>query len=159
MGRTNEKYWQTWNDFEVRHGNEDTFRDMLRIKRSVAASYNVAVNFAASMAGTVGDAAESRDDMAMLEAQATELAKKQIVDTFAKEGGGAIESDANANKDEIDIDDDDDDDDDEPKEAVGKKMIPDEVFGGIARPDVEEVEEEAALGAKDRFKKAQQGST
>jgi len=158
--RTNEKYWQTWNDFEVRHGNEDTFRDMLRIKRSVAASYNVAVNFAASMAGTVGeaaDAAESRDDMAMLEAQATELAKKQIVDTFAKEGGGAIESDANANKDEIDIDDDDDDDDDEPKEAVGKKMIPDEVFGGIARPDVEEVEEEAALGAKDRFKKAQQG--
>lgn len=33
-------YWDEWNDFEVRHGNEDTFREMLRIKRSVAASFS-----------------------------------------------------------------------------------------------------------------------
>jgi hypothetical protein len=26
-------YWDAWNEFEVRHGNEDTFREMLRIKR------------------------------------------------------------------------------------------------------------------------------
>ena len=28
-------FWPTWHDFEVAHGNEDTFREMLRIKRAV----------------------------------------------------------------------------------------------------------------------------
>ena len=30
--------WSTWHDFEVAHGNEDTFREMLRVKRSVEAA-------------------------------------------------------------------------------------------------------------------------
>ncbi|GFH20268.1 uncharacterized protein HaLaN_17360, partial [Haematococcus lacustris] len=34
------EFWDAWKSFEVRHGNEDTFREMLRIKRSVAASYS-----------------------------------------------------------------------------------------------------------------------
>lgn len=41
-------FWQTWKDFEIRHGNEDTIREMLRIKRSVQATYNTQVNFMAS---------------------------------------------------------------------------------------------------------------
>ncbi|CAO3590727.1 unnamed protein product [Absidia cylindrospora] len=32
-------FWQTWHDFEVQHGNEDTFKEMLRIKRSVQAQF------------------------------------------------------------------------------------------------------------------------
>ena len=32
-------YWKAWHDFEVAHGNEDTFRDMLRVKRSVLTSF------------------------------------------------------------------------------------------------------------------------
>jgi len=28
-------YWSAWHDFEVAHGNEDTFREMLRLKRTV----------------------------------------------------------------------------------------------------------------------------
>ncbi|KAI7898122.1 uncharacterized protein BX663DRAFT_525797 [Cokeromyces recurvatus] len=32
-------FWRTWHDFEVQHGNEDTFKEMLRIKRSVQATY------------------------------------------------------------------------------------------------------------------------
>ncbi|KAL6201109.1 hypothetical protein ACLB2K_024824 [Fragaria x ananassa] len=32
--------WNKWLEFEVQHGNEDTFRDMLRIKRTVSASYS-----------------------------------------------------------------------------------------------------------------------
>jgi hypothetical protein len=32
-------FWQKWESFEVQHGNEDTFKDMLRIKRSVQAQY------------------------------------------------------------------------------------------------------------------------
>jgi pre-mRNA-splicing factor SYF1 len=38
-------FWKTWQEFEIKHGNEDTFREMLRIKRSVQAKYNTQVNF------------------------------------------------------------------------------------------------------------------
>lgn len=37
--RTNAEFWQKWEAFEVQHGNEDTFKEMLRIKRSVQAQY------------------------------------------------------------------------------------------------------------------------
>ncbi|CAK9293608.1 unnamed protein product [Gordionus sp. m RMFG-2023] len=43
--RTNPEYWQIWKEFEVKHGNEDTVREMLRIRRSVQAIYNTHVNF------------------------------------------------------------------------------------------------------------------
>jgi hypothetical protein len=35
---------QVWKEFEIRHGNEDTMREMLRIKRSVQATYNTQIN-------------------------------------------------------------------------------------------------------------------
>ena len=38
-------YWEAWKEFEVHHGNVDTFREMLRIKRSVQAQFNTQVNF------------------------------------------------------------------------------------------------------------------
>ena len=41
-------FWDTWKKFEVKHGNEDTVREMLRIKRSVQATYNTQVNFMAT---------------------------------------------------------------------------------------------------------------
>jgi pre-mRNA-splicing factor SYF1 len=31
--KVDKEFWEAWNNFEVRHGNEDTFREMLRIKR------------------------------------------------------------------------------------------------------------------------------
>lgn len=37
--RTNPGFWGKWESFEVQHGNEDTFKEMLRIKRSVQAQY------------------------------------------------------------------------------------------------------------------------
>lgn len=36
---TDVDFWRVWREFEVAHGNEDTFRDMLRVKRSVRAQY------------------------------------------------------------------------------------------------------------------------
>ncbi len=78
--RTDREFWNEWNQFEVKHGNEDTFREMLRIKRSVAASFsqthfNTSVVDAsvASADTSVRDAAAKRkrtDDMEALEAQA-----------------------------------------------------------------------------------------
>ncbi len=37
--RTTPTFWSKWENFEVQHGNEDTFKEMLRIKRSVQAQY------------------------------------------------------------------------------------------------------------------------
>lgn len=38
--KANSKFWAAWKEFEVTHGNEDTVREMLRIKRSVQATYS-----------------------------------------------------------------------------------------------------------------------
>ena len=43
--RTNPAFWQKWESFEVQHGNEDTFKEMLRIKRSVQAQYKYVYPF------------------------------------------------------------------------------------------------------------------
>jgi pre-mRNA-splicing factor SYF1 len=42
---TVQDFWTLWNDFEVKHGNEDTFKEMLRIKRSVQAQYSTQIKF------------------------------------------------------------------------------------------------------------------
>ena len=39
-GRDKIGYWNTWHEFEVSHGNEETFKDMLRIKRTVSAAFS-----------------------------------------------------------------------------------------------------------------------
>lgn len=41
--RTTPVFWSKWERFEVQHGNEDTFKEMLRIKRSVQAQYKYAI--------------------------------------------------------------------------------------------------------------------
>ena len=48
--RVQPDFWRKWEAFEVQHGNEDTFKEMLRIKRSVQAQFNTDVNFIASQA-------------------------------------------------------------------------------------------------------------
>ncbi|ETI21436.1 pre-mRNA-splicing factor syf1 [Cladophialophora carrionii CBS 160.54] len=55
--RVDKPFWETWEKFEVAHGNEDTFKEMLRIKRSVAAQFNTDVAFIASQAVARGQAA------------------------------------------------------------------------------------------------------
>lgn len=96
--KSSPRFWQTWKEFETLHGNEDTIREMLRIKRSVQATYNVQVNFmsaqmiAASLNSkdssiAAAAAASAQDDqatkengpMASLEAKAAALAKKSIL--------------------------------------------------------------------------------
>jgi pre-mRNA-splicing factor SYF1 len=43
--RTSKDFWSEWNEFEVATGSEDTFREMLRIKRAVQASFNTDASF------------------------------------------------------------------------------------------------------------------
>lgn len=82
--RTTPTFWRKWEEFEVQHGNEDTFKEMLRVKRSVQAQYNTDVNFIASQAlarsqqrpedreneDGEGESNEQADAMAALEGQA-----------------------------------------------------------------------------------------
>nr|XP_060620395.1 LOW QUALITY PROTEIN: pre-mRNA-splicing factor SYF1 [Anolis sagrei ordinatus] len=154
--RTTANFWQTWKEFEIRHGNEDTIREMLRIKRSVQATYNTQVNFMASQmlkvysnaTGTVSDLAPGQsgmDDMKLLEQRAEQLAAEAERDQpRAKEKILFVRSDASrselaeltkqANPDEIDIDLDegDESEDNEPDEVqLEQQSVPSAVFGGL----------------------------
>lgn len=153
-------FWNTWKEFEVRHGNEDTMREMLRIKRSVQATYNTQVNMmsaqmlsaASNVSGTVSDLAPgAKDGMRMLEAKAAEMSvngknpsslssgimfvkgETQVSSDntiIAKSAQKEIPSDPN----EINISDlmdDSDEDDDEEEMPVEKQIIPDAVFGNL----------------------------
>ncbi|RNA33394.1 Pre-mRNA-splicing factor SYF1 [Brachionus plicatilis] len=78
--KTNNKFWQTWKEFEIAHGNEDTVREMLRIKRSVQATFNVEFNFMAAQmvvpqSGKPGDAMKSLESA--VEAEVQQVAKSK----------------------------------------------------------------------------------
>jgi len=67
-------FWKVWHDFEVKHGNEDTFREMLRVKRSVQAQYSQTNYMTANMLSSAPK----------VESDAEALARKR-----ADEAGGA----------------------------------------------------------------------
>jgi pre-mRNA-splicing factor SYF1 len=118
--RTSPEFWKKWEAFEVQHGNEDTYKEMLRIKRSVQAQYNTDVNFIASQAVARGQqngapADEDADDadaagedaMAALERQARAPAGFVAASTGPQGGNIKQDEEAAANPDAIDLDDDD----------------------------------------------------
>ncbi|XP_047514191.1 pre-mRNA-splicing factor syf1 homolog [Pieris napi] len=144
--RITAEFWNTWKEFEVRHGNEDTMREMLRIKRSVQATYNTQVNMmsaqmlssAAQAAGTVSDLAPGmKDGMRMLEAKAAEMAvqsKGNIMFVRGETQGLKDSSDKVVNPDEIDIDEASENSEEEDESEIApveKKEIPAAVFGGL----------------------------
>ena len=135
-----------WKEFEVKHGNEHTLREMLRVKRSVQAVYNTQVNMMASAmmketsnVGTISDLAPTltlglKDDMWKLDAKGAE--------SDVKKGGGgagagsnimfirgesqsqAVNESATAeNPDEIDISDDDDEETNEDAGESAPKRV------------------------------------
>jgi pre-mRNA-splicing factor SYF1 len=98
----------------VQHGNEDTFKEMLRIKRSVQAQYNTDVNFIASQAlaraqkraenGGEEVDPEVVDAMEQLERQARAPAGFVAASEGPKVSNAPVEAPA-ANPDAIDLDD------------------------------------------------------
>ncbi|KII63012.1 Pre-mRNA-splicing factor SYF1 [Thelohanellus kitauei] len=45
---TTESFWKAWYDFEVAHGNEETFREMRRIRRTMEAKFSIQPSLTAS---------------------------------------------------------------------------------------------------------------
>lgn len=143
------QFWQTWKEFEIKHGNEDTVREMLRIKRSVQAMYNTQVNFmSAQMLAAAGGKGDNKDtgqtdEMKKLEEKAKQLAEESLRDQ-PKQDKNILFVRSNAtdeelgemtktmNPDEINIDSDFSSDEDENVEEVQVKHVPAEVFGGLA---------------------------
>jgi pre-mRNA-splicing factor SYF1 len=135
--RTNQKFWSEWNSFEIETGSEDTFREMLRIKRSVQAQFNTeasyltaqtvgALNGNANGAGGGGSGADSEDESggdamanaeraaaangpAFVAAKSTALPRMdQDGNVDAEETAAAVAPAPVANVDEIHISDDED---------------------------------------------------
>ncbi|KAJ3286136.1 Pre-mRNA-splicing factor SYF1 [Borealophlyctis nickersoniae] len=163
--RMDPEFWKLWHEFEVKHGNEDTFKEMLRIKRSVQAKYNTEVSFISaqllasrteaaaaptSMEDVEAEAklADERSEMERLEDEAVEAAR-------ASRGGGsrvvgfvratvtepappsAPSEEVNANPDEIEIADSDE----EEGEGDAGEMDVDEDVRGVAGVQKREVPE------------------
>ena len=54
---TDTELWAVWRDFEVQHGNDDTFRDMLRVRRSVQSVFASQINVQGILAAAADAAA------------------------------------------------------------------------------------------------------
>ncbi|KAJ7074237.1 hypothetical protein C8F01DRAFT_1099740 [Mycena amicta] len=113
------QFWAEWNTFEIETGSEDTFREMLRIKRSVQAQFNTEASYLAAqtIAAKQGakavheqEAADSMDAMAAAERASGGMAFVAATQTaLPKPDGEAAAADVPVtNADEIHISDDED---------------------------------------------------
>lgn len=151
-------FWDTWHEFEVQHGNQDTFKEMLRVKRTVAAQYSQA-NLMTTNVSKLPQKTEEEtpaDDMAALEKEANEnRAQREKMDAAkmaaAKAAAAAAATEANPEEIDLDMDDSDDEDEEEDKAEAPKtggkvdietQAVPAGVFGGAAGETV---------GARERF--------
>lgn len=114
--RVDTKFWQEWNSFEMEHGSEDTFREMLRIKRSVQAQYNTEASYLAAQAlsSRQGGAQEiesehkgASDPMAAMEREALGTKGPAFVPSKERTTIQQAEEAPQGNADEIQIDDED----------------------------------------------------
>ncbi|KIJ60637.1 hypothetical protein HYDPIDRAFT_160583 [Hydnomerulius pinastri MD-312] len=119
--RVNPKFWSEWNSFEIETGSEDTFREMLRIKRSVQAQFNTEASYLAAqtMSAKRGDGASAEpslppsDPMAAAEQQAggakgPAFVAAQKTALPRPEGAEPAPTQQAANADEIQISDEED---------------------------------------------------
>ncbi|KAL5490220.1 SYF1 [Sanghuangporus weigelae] len=115
------EFWKEWYNFEIDTGSEDTFREMLRIKRSVQAQFNTEASFLAAQAlaarkgqkDLVVEAEEAADPMAQAEKQASAGKGTTFVAAMASAppADSSVEGQAEQqqqNEDEIRISDDED---------------------------------------------------
>jgi pre-mRNA-splicing factor SYF1 len=83
--RVDKAFWAEWSEFEIDTGSEETFREMLRIKRAVQASYNTNESFLAANKAAAASGGEKPTD-------AADEAAREAADPMAaveREMGGA----------------------------------------------------------------------
>lgn len=132
--RQHPRFWIDWNDFEVKHGNEQTFREMLRIKRSVAAAnsqqhFNTAVIDAAALAA--GGVKRKAGEMVDGGTNVPGFVSAGVIQQGEKEKeevGGAVP----ANPEDIELEGEEEEEVEEREVGVETKTVPAAVFGGLA---------------------------
>ncbi len=90
--RTHAEFWKQWNQFEIDTGSEDTFREMLRIKRSVQAQFNTDVSYIAARLSRLHNAIRHRQAaMASLLGRRSTTRKRGRWERSDGEGGSCFE--------------------------------------------------------------------
>ncbi|ONI10231.1 hypothetical protein PRUPE_4G035800 [Prunus persica] len=166
--RSDVDFWNKWHEFEVQHGNEDTFREMLRIKRSVSASYSQThfilpeymmqkdqrLNMDEAK-DKLKQAGVPEDEMAALERQLAPVANGTTTKDGNRKVGfvsAGVESQTDggikvaANHEDIELPDASDSEDDEGVE-IAQKEVPSAVFGELANKRKEAEKDEGGDGA------------
>lgn len=168
--RSDPDFWNKWHEFEVQHGNEDTFREMLRVKRSVSASYSQThfilpeylmqkdqMQTLEEAKDVLKKAGVADDEMAALERQLVPPEN----DTKGKEqsrvvgfvSAGVVESNGQkvtANNEDIELPEESDSEEEDEKIEISQKDVPDAVFGGLIRKREEGDEAENDTTAKNK---------
>ncbi|CAI0442831.1 unnamed protein product [Linum tenue] len=155
--RSDQDFWTKWHQFEVLHGNEDTFREMLRIKRTVSASYSQThfilpeYMMQKDQKMSIDDAKDKlkqaglpEDEMAALEKQLAPIStpengkdsNNRTTLGFVS-AGVQTQTDAGLkvtrNQEDIELPDESDSDGDVETLEIAQKDVPSEVFGGLVR--------------------------
>ncbi|TIC68000.1 TPR-like protein [Wallemia mellicola] len=114
--RIHKDFWEEWNQFEIDHGSEDTFREFLRIRRSVQASFNTEAHYLAAQSLHTNKDKESEDEeavnadpMANVERAIPGFVKGQTQAKVGADDENEYENaeEATNNQDEIEIDEED----------------------------------------------------
>ncbi|MCL7034473.1 hypothetical protein MKW94_005305 [Papaver nudicaule] len=147
-------FWKRWHDFELQHGNVDTYREMLRIKRSVTVIYSQTRIILPNM-DTLKGVGGSGDEMANLERK---LAPDQD-SSFRRLGfvNAGVEGVIRTDQDTIELPVGDDDDEVE----IAQRDVPAAVFGDLAPEDEisRKRENDGNLGRPiDRIKRQKKGA-
>ncbi|CAA0816602.1 Tetratricopeptide repeat (TPR)-like superfamily protein [Striga hermonthica] len=151
--RTDPDFWNTWHEFEVQHGNEDTFREMLRMKRTISASYSQTHSILPEylmqkdQLQTLEEAKDVLKKAGVPDDEMEALERKLVPSTngtttnetgrrlgFVSAGVQNAGETTTANKEDIELPDDSDSEDDgDGKVEIAQKDVPSAVFGGLAR--------------------------
>ncbi|KAL9142370.1 hypothetical protein ABFS82_14G165300 [Erythranthe guttata] len=177
--RSDPDFWNKWQEFEFQHGNEDTVKEMFRVKRSISASYSQThfmlpeylmqkdqlrtleeVKDVLKKVG-VGFEMEALERRLLPSGGGGELAVKESggrkrvgfvsAGSIQQKDGGEK---GTGNREEIKLPEDDD-----PTVEIALKEIPSAVFGGLARKrdelekDGVDDEENKDIGALERIKR------
>ncbi|KAL5994864.1 hypothetical protein ACLOJK_024921 [Asimina triloba] len=153
------EFWNKWRDFEVQHGNEDTFREMLRTKRSVLAGYSQThiilpeymmqkdqkLNLEETV-DTLKRAGVPEDEMAALERHLAPSSANQpasdsgrrvsFVSAGVESQPGVVDGGrkATANHEDIELPEgSDSDDESDDRLEITQKNVPAAVFGDLAK--------------------------
>lgn len=177
--RSDTDFWNRWHEFEVQHGNEDTFREMLRIKRSVSASYSqthfilpeylMQKDQKLSLEETVDTlkrAGVPEDEMSALERQLAPAAvnapssntgrKLGFVSAGVESESGVVRS---TNDEDIELPEDDSEDESNERIEIAHKDVPSAVFGELAKKaEIDKDKDASAEENEDEHKSHQLGA-